>query len=89
MGKSLVVQKNVVLLQPQIKESAFNALVNAPVAQLVEHLTLNQGVQGSNPCGCTKRQVKPVSFLFVARHIHTLIYFLSIQFPLCCLLPLS
>ena len=27
---------------------------NAPVAQLVEHLTLNQGVQGSNPCGCTK-----------------------------------
>ena len=29
---------------------------NAPVAQLVEHLTLNQGVQGSNPCGCTKRK---------------------------------
>ncbi len=27
----------------------------APVAQLVEHLTLNQGVQGSNPCGCTMR----------------------------------
>ncbi len=27
---------------------------DAPVAQLVEHLTLNQGVQGSNPCGCTK-----------------------------------
>ena len=26
---------------------------NAPVAQLVEHLTLNQGVQGSSPCGCT------------------------------------
>ena len=26
----------------------------APVAQLVEHLTLNQGVQGSSPCGCTK-----------------------------------
>ncbi len=26
---------------------------DAPVAQLVEHLTLNQGVQGSNPCGCT------------------------------------
>ena len=23
---------------------------NALVAQLVEHLTLNQGVQGSNPC---------------------------------------
>ena len=27
---------------------------HAPVAQLVEHLTLNQGVQGSSPCGCTK-----------------------------------
>ena len=27
---------------------------DAPVAQLVEHLTLNQGVQGSSPCGCTK-----------------------------------
>ena len=29
---------------------------DAPVAQLVEHLTLNQGVQGSSPCGCTLRQ---------------------------------
>ena len=28
-------------------------MMNAPVAQLVEHLTLNQGVQGSSPCGCT------------------------------------
>ena len=28
----------------------------APVAQLVEHLTLNQGVQGSSPCGCTKNE---------------------------------
>ena len=28
----------------------------APVAQLVEHLTLNQGVQGSSPCGCTKKR---------------------------------
>ena len=27
---------------------------DAPVAQLVEHLTLNQGVQGSSPCGCTE-----------------------------------
>ena len=26
---------------------------DAPVAQLVEHLTLNQGVQGSSLCGCT------------------------------------
>ena len=27
---------------------------NAPLAQLVEHLTLNQGVQGSSPWRCTK-----------------------------------
>ena len=26
---------------------------NAPLAQLVEHLTLNQGVQGSSPWRCT------------------------------------
>ena len=26
---------------------------HAPVAQLVEHLTLNQGVQSSSLCGCT------------------------------------
>ena len=31
---------------------------DAPVAQLVEHLTLNQGVQGSSPCGCTKKKIK-------------------------------
>ena len=30
-----------------------NSENDAPVAQLVEHLTLNQGVQGSSPCGCT------------------------------------
>ena len=28
--------------------------VNAPIAQLVEQLTLNQWVQGSIPCGRTK-----------------------------------
>ena len=27
----------------------------APLAQLVEHLTLNQQVAGSSPAGCTKR----------------------------------
>ena len=27
---------------------------NAPLAQLVEHLTLNQGVQGSSPWRCTR-----------------------------------
>ena len=29
-----------------------NDTENAPLAQLVEHLTLNQGVQGSNPWRC-------------------------------------
>jgi hypothetical protein len=28
--------------------------ISAPVAQLVEQLTLNQLVRGSSPCGCTK-----------------------------------
>ena len=37
--------KKVVFLQPQN---------DASVAQLVEHLTLNQGVQGSTPCGSTE-----------------------------------
>ena len=36
---------------------------DAPVAQLVEHLTLNQGVQGSSPCGCTKGGKRPPFFL--------------------------
>ena len=30
---------------------------NAPLAQLVEHLTLNQGVQGSSPWRCTEGTV--------------------------------
>ena len=42
------VTKKVVFLQPQN---------DASVAQLVEHLTLNQGVQGSTPCGSTKSKV--------------------------------
>ena len=37
---------------------------DAPVAQLVEHLTLNQGVQGSSPCGCTKERFLPLFFHF-------------------------
>ena len=36
---------------------------DAPVAQLVEHLTLNQGVQGSSPCGCTEEASDPPFFL--------------------------
>ncbi len=41
---------------------------NAPVAQLVEHLTLNQGVQGSSPCGCTKEE--NVVMMFSSFHIY-------------------
>ena len=35
----------------------FAAANDASVAQLVEHLTLNQGVQGSTPCGCTSQSL--------------------------------
>ena len=41
---------------------------DAPVAQLVEHLTLNQGVQGSSPCGCTTKEKANIylfAFLFL------------------------
>ena len=31
---------------------------DAPVAQLVEHLTLNQGVQSSSLCGCTRQKIR-------------------------------
>ena len=37
---------------------------DAPVAQLVEHLTLNQGVQGSNPCGCTEKRKSNLPFFY-------------------------
>ena len=46
--------------------------LHAPVAQLVEHLTLNQGVQGSNPCGCTKN-------LKDGRKLKTIIHFLALN----------
>ncbi len=42
-----IVWKKIVLLHPQN---------DASVAQLVEHLTLNQGVQGSTPCGSTRTE---------------------------------
>ncbi len=34
-----------------------NQLKIAPLAQLVEHLTLNQGVQGSSPWRCTESTI--------------------------------
>lgn len=33
----------------------FSYFCSASIAQLVEHLTLNQQVAGSNPAGCTKK----------------------------------
>ena len=47
---------------------------DAPVAQLVEHLTLNQGVQSSSLCGCTKHEISSrpkivcCFFMFKIRH---------------------
>ena len=38
---------------------------NVPVAQLVEQLTLNQWVQGSNPCGDTKAAEMPLFFVLI------------------------
>ena len=42
-------------------------VIYAPLAQLVEHLTLNQGVQGSNPWRCTCEVVrhKSLSFTYI------------------------
>ena len=43
----------VVLYQMCQSARHFKQTEYASIAQLVEHLTLNQGVQGSSPCGCT------------------------------------
>ncbi len=54
------------------KSAVLNNKNDAPVAQLVEHLTLNQGVQGSSPCGCTKERFSPlIIFLDYLMVIHT------------------
>ncbi len=49
-------------MHPQINKDAL-------VAQLVEHLTLNQGVQGSTPCRRTK---KYICFALVAQLVEHL-----------------
>ncbi len=56
------IRKKVVLLHPQN---------DASVAQLVEHLTLNQGVQGSTPCGSTIKILKAFEdfFSFVLQRV--------------------
>ena len=58
LEKNLVVTKIVRTFAPAIRKElrTKNKKNDAPVAQLVEHLTLNQGVQGSSPCGCTTQQ---------------------------------
>ena len=61
-------QKNSVPLHPQFSKSADSKQNDAPVAQLVEHLTLNQGVQSSSLCGCTKNkrdEFKAYLFFFI------------------------
>ena len=66
-------QKKVVPLHPQN---------DASVAQLVEHLTLNQGVQGSTPCGSTKNSrcqaaffVLHDDFMMIEYELHLLLVF--------------
>ena len=39
------------------KEKPNERFDHAPLAQLVEHLTLNQGVQGSSPWRCTESTI--------------------------------
>ena len=43
--------------------------INALVAQLVEHLTLNQGVQGSTPCRRTKQQKNDALVAQLVEHL--------------------
>ena len=65
-------------MHPQFSKSAESSNKNdAPVAQLVEHLTLNQGVQGSSPCGCTtkeKANIYLLAFLFLLFFVFIALY---------------
>ena len=47
--KTLEIIKKILYNISCVKEKINSIMRNAPLAQLVEHLTLNQGVQGSNP----------------------------------------
>ena len=85
------IRKKVVPLHPQN---------DASVAQLVEHLTLNQGVQGSTPCGSTSNKqtlidnqsVRVFSYLFLAcfwrdstkKHPETACFRVQLQFNFLC-----
>ena len=52
------------MVRYQMCQRAQNWIRCAPIAQLVEHLTLNQGVQGSNPCWCTIEKQIPFGICF-------------------------
>ena len=46
-----------------MEKSVYLCTRKTKTLQLVEHLTLNQGVQGSSPCGCTEEASDPPFFL--------------------------
>ena len=58
-----MVSEKVCTFAPAKKKMHTRKKENAPVAQLVEHLTLNQGVQSSSLCGCTFLCFAPVAQL--------------------------
>ena len=59
MKKHLHLWKQYTIIYFVVERTYFNIhqIGNAPLAQLVEHLTLNQGVQGSSPWRRTERTV--------------------------------
>ena len=56
--------------------------LDALVAQLVEHLTLNQGVQGSIPCRRTKGMGQAILFCYI-RIFCYIIFYLFIRLQTC------
>lgn len=65
--KNLVVIKIMPTFALAIEKQHQSVVKDALVAQLVEHLTLNQRVQGSSPCRRTKRHFR-VSLFFVCSY---------------------
>ncbi len=56
-----------------LKELQKSLFLRAPLAQLAEHLTLNQQVAGSTPAGCTKKpENKPNSGFSILKNSHHL-----------------
>ena len=49
LKKPLAIPKNYAIISLVVTENVTQTTKDARLAQLVEHLTLNQGVQGSNP----------------------------------------